>query len=62
MKEVTNISNKELHIVGTGTVKAGETIKVPKDFNNANFKEVGKKEVVNTLKNNNKEDAEKSVK
>ena len=58
MKEVKNISNNKLHLVGIGTVEAGETIKVPQDFNNANFELVKKEGGRNQLQDNKKNNAE----
>ena len=43
MKKVKNISSQELSIPEIGIVKAGETITVPEDFNNANFEVVEEK-------------------
>lgn len=43
-KVVKNISGQDLVIPNVGLVKAGETIKVSKDFHNGNF-EVVKDEV-----------------
>ncbi len=37
MKEVKNISNKDLSIPEVGICKAGETVRVPDSFNNPNF-------------------------
>jgi hypothetical protein len=38
-KTVKNITKKDLAIPDVGVVKAGDTVKVPNDFNNPNFKE-----------------------
>lgn len=51
-KVVRNISENELVIPNIGVVKAGDTIEVPADFNNANFVEV-KKEPKTETKNVN---------
>ncbi len=41
-KTVKNISDGKITVVDVGTVEAGKTIKVPDDFDNANFEEVSK--------------------
>jgi len=41
-KQVKNISGQTLSVVDIGFVESGETIKVPDDFNNANFEVVSK--------------------
>lgn len=54
-KEVKNITEKDLTVIGIGIVKAGETVKVPVGFHNANFEIVKKgdteKEVAKDIKN-----------
>jgi len=49
-----NISGEKLSIPDFGEVEAGEIIEMPENFNNANFKKVGKEKV--ELKNSNEEE------
>lgn len=52
-----NITKENLSIPDFGIVKAGETAELPENFNNINFEKVGgKKEKVETLKDNVEEE------
>lgn len=43
-KQMKNISDSPLAIVGVGVVESGGIVEVPNDFNNANFSVVSKSE------------------
>lgn len=49
-----NISEDKLSIPDFGEVEAGEIIEMPENFNNSNFKKVGKEKV--DLKNSNEDE------